>query len=173
MQLPPMLPRAKEGVSRGLFDDGQPLPAVPKLPGQGPIPGLGLRLIQDARDPAQRIWNRLIAREHPLGRSPLVGAQLRYLVECDLGMVGAFGFGPPAFHLQCRDQWIGWSVKARGPNRGRVIGLARFLIRPGVARPNLASQLYGLVLRQVAVDWEQRYGVKPVLVETYVDRAKL
>ena len=171
VQLPPMLPRAKEGVSRGLLDDGRPLPAVPKLPGQGPIPGLRLRLIQEARDPAHRIWNRLIAREHPLGRSPLVGAQLRYLVECDWGIVGAFGFGPPAFHLQCRDQWIGWSVQARGQNRGWVIGLARFLIGPGIARPNLASQLYGLVLGQVALDWEQRYGVKPVLVETYVDRA--
>ena len=110
-------------------------------------------------------------REHPLGRSPLVGAQLRYLVECDGGIVGAFGFGPPAFHLQCRDQWIGWSVQARGQNRRLVIGLSRFLIRPGLARPNLASECYGLMLPQVALDWEQRYGVKPVLVETYVDRA--
>ena len=36
--------------------------------------------------------------------------------------------------------------------------------------PHLASQCYGLALRQVASDWQQRYGTKPVLVETYVDR---
>lgn len=170
VQLPPRVARTKSSVTRGLLDDGQPLPVLPKLPGKGPLPGLRLRLIQDDQDEAHLIWNRLIAREHPSGRNPLVGAQLRYVVECDGGIVGAFGFGPPAFHLQCRDQWIGWSVKARGHNRGLVIGLARFLIRPGLSWPNLASQCYGLVLPQVPVDWEQRYGVKPVLVETYVDR---
>src|SRR3972149_7234677 len=144
VQLPPRLTRAPGPMSRGLWDDGQALPPAPKLPAQGPIPGWRLRLIQDGSDPAHRIWNRLIVREHRLGRSPLVGAQLRYLVESDLGIVGAFGFGPPAFHLHCRDQWIGWSGQAGAQNRGLVIGLSRFLLRPGVSRPNLASQCYGL-----------------------------
>lgn len=173
VQLPPMAPRRKGSVARGLFDDGQPLPALPQLSAQGGrIAGLRLRLVQDEHDPAHRIWNRLIVREHPLGRSPLVGAQLRYLVECESGIVGAFGFGPPAFHLECRDQWIGWSPRARQQNRGKVIGLSRFLIRNGLSVRNLASQCYGLVLRQVAGDWQARYGVKPVLVETYVDRVR-
>jgi len=88
-----------------------------------------------------------------------VGAQLRYLVECDLGVAGAFGFGPPAYHLACRDQWIGWGISARAQNRGLVIGLSRFLIRAGLRAPNLASQSYGLVLRQVGRDWQQRYAV--------------
>jgi hypothetical protein len=149
------------------------LPALPKLPAQaGLIRGLRLRLVQDEHDPAHRIWNRLIVREHPLARSPLVGAQLRYLIECDEGIVGAFGFGPSAFHLECRDQWIGWSARAREQNRSQVIGLSRFLLRPGLSCPNLASRCYGLVLQQVAGDWQTRYGVKPVLVETYVERVR-
>jgi hypothetical protein len=173
VQLPPLAPRRKNSVARGLWDDGQPLPVVPKLPlAGGSIPGLRLRLIADEHDPAHRIWNRLIAREHPLGRRPLVGAQLRYLVECDIGIVGAFGFGPPAFHLECRDQWIGWGPQARQQNRGKVIGLSRFLIRSELHVRNLASQCYGLGLRQVGGDWQGRYGVKPVLVETYVDRVR-
>ena len=171
VRLPPMAPRKSGARPRGLFDDGQPLPTLPKLPTQGPIPGLRVQLIQDEHDPAHRIWNRLIAREHPLGRRPLVGTQLRYLVACDLGVVGAFGFGPPAYHLACRDQWIGWGIVARAQNRGRVIGLSRFLIRPGLRAPHLASQCYGRVLRQVRRDWQERYGVGPELVETYVDRA--
>jgi hypothetical protein len=171
VQLPPMAPRNKALGTRGLFDDGQALPVLPKLPQTGPIAGWRLRLIVDEHDPAHRIWNRLIVREHPLGRRPLVGAQLRYLVESDLGVIGAFGFGPPAFHLECRDQWIGWSPKARAQNRHLVIGLSRFLIRPGLCRSNLASQSYGLVLAQVAEDWQKRYSIRPVLVETYVDRA--
>lgn len=172
VQLPPMPSRAKGAQPRGLSDDGQPLPDLPKIPASGgAIPGLKLRLIQDEHDPGHPIWNRLIAREHPLGRRPLVGAQLRYLVECDHGILGAFGFGPPAYHLECRDQWIGWTPKARAQNRGQVLGLSRFLIRPGLRIPHLATQCYGQVLRQVAADWHERYGVKPVLVETYVDRA--
>lgn len=171
VELPPMIRRTQSQRARGLFDDGQALPARPKVPAKGSIPGWRLHRIADEHDPAHLIWNRLMVRQHPLGRSPLVGAQLRYLVECDSGIVGAFGFGPPAFHLQCRDQWIGWSPQARGRNRGRVIGLSRFLIRRGLRRPNLATECYTLVLAQVASDWEQRYGVKPVLVETYVDRA--
>ena len=173
VQLPPRTPRSKTARPRGLSDDGQPLPVVPRLLASGrDMTGLKLRLIQDEHDPAHPIWNRLIAREHPLGRSPLVGAQLRYLVECDQGMVGAFGMGPAAYHLECRDQWIGWSAQARQQNRDKVIGLSRFLIRPGLRVPNLASRCYGLVLRQVAGDWQTRYGVKPVLVETYVDRVR-
>jgi uncharacterized protein DUF4338/transposase-like protein len=171
VQLPPMTPRTKTARPRGLCDDGQPLPVLPQLTATGrDMTGLRLRLIQDEHDPAHPTWNRLIAREHPLGRSPLVGAQLRYLVECDQGIVGAFGMGPAAYHLECRDQWIGWSAQARQQNRDKVIGLSRFLIRPGLRVPNLASRCYGLVLRQVAADWQNRYGVKPVLVETYVDR---
>jgi hypothetical protein len=172
VQLPPMLPRAKGARTRGLRDDGQPLPPLPKLPAQGSIPGLRLRRIQDEHDPAHPIWNRLIVREHPSGRSPLVGAQLRYLLECDEGILGALGFGPPAYHLECRDQWIGWSALARQQNRQQLIGLSRLLIRPGLSSPNLASQSYRLALGQVAGDWQQRYGIKPVLVETYVDRVR-
>ena len=173
VQLPAPERRRAPSRPRGLLDDGQPLPALPKqLSSGGQIAGLRLRLIEDEHDPAHRIWNRLIVREHPLGRRPLVGAQLRYLVESEAGIVGALGFGPPAYHLECRDQWIGWNLPARQQNRGKVIGLARFLIRRGLRVPNLASQCYGLALRQVASDWQARYGHQPVLVETYVDRLR-
>jgi len=169
--LPPKAPARQRSGTRGLRDDGQPLPPRPDLRRTGAaIAGLRLRLIQDEHDPAHALWNRLIVREHPLGRRPLFGAQLRYLIECDVGIIGAFGFGPPAFHLECRDHWIGWSLTAHRQNLGQVIGLSRFLIRPQLRVSHLASQCYGLVLRRIAGDWQARYGIKPVLVETYVDR---
>ncbi len=116
-------------------------------------------------------WNRLISRQHPLRGAPLTGTQLRYLILAGGEVLGAIGFGPPSFYLSCRDCWIGWDAQAREQNRHRVIGLSRLLIRPEVRCANLASRCYRLALRQVRQDWLARYGVWPLLVETYVDRS--
>jgi hypothetical protein len=152
---------------RKLRDDKQSLPALAKV---SPHTTITLQLIEGQADPQHLLWNRLIIREHPLKDAPLVGSQLRYLIRCPEGIIGAFGVGPPAFHLECRDSWIGWDSQARKANLSQVIGLSRFLIRPGIRCPNLASRCYSLLLRRVAQDWQQRYGIKPVLIETFVDR---
>jgi hypothetical protein len=72
--------------------------------------------------------------------------------------------------LDCRDQWIGWDNATRQAHLGQVVGLSRFLIRPGVCSPNLASRSYRLLLDRIASDWQERYGIQPVLMETFVDR---
>ncbi len=47
--------------------------------------------------------------------------------------------------------------------------MARFLLRPAPGRcRNLASRALGLCLRRVGRDYERIYGLRPVLVETYV-----
>ena len=166
VQLPPPAPRRARRQARQLIDDGQGLPPLPAR-----VSELTLQIIQDPQDPDHRLWNRLIIREHPLAAAPLVGAQLRYLIRSPEGVVGAFGVGPPSYYLGCRDRWIGWESATRQANLCRVIGLSRFLLRPGVRCPNLASRCYGLLLRRVATDWQQRYGVVPVLLETFVDRS--
>jgi hypothetical protein len=172
VRLPPPAPRACPSSKRQLFDDGQPLPNLPKLPQSAEqIPDLHWSLIADADDGQHLIWNRLISRQHPLKGAPLVGAQLRYLLMAGSQVVGAIGFGPPSFYLSCRDCWIGWDAQAREQNLQRVIGLSRFLIRPELRCANLASRSYRLILQRVRQDWFDRYGVKPVLVETYVDRS--
>ena len=172
VKFPPPAPRKARSQPRQLPDDGLPLPPVPKLPRSAEmIKDLHLYLIADERDPQHPLWNRLIGREHPLGRAPLVGAQLRYLIMAGEEVIGAFGFGPASFYLSCRDAWIGWDAQAREQNRSRVLGLSRFLLRPGVRCANLASSCYALVLRRVRADWQQRYGLTPLLIETYVDRS--
>ena len=75
VKLPPLAPRAARPGKRTLLDDGQPLPAIPKLPASVErIKDLHLSLIVDDRDPQHLIWNRMISREHPLKGAPLVGA---------------------------------------------------------------------------------------------------
>jgi hypothetical protein len=159
-------------AKRKIFDDGQPLPPLPQLPRSvEQIPDLRLSLVTDADDDQHFLWNRLISRLHPLHGAPLVGTQLRYLIWAGADVVGAFGFGPPSFYLACRDCWIGWDAQAREQNRHWVIGLSRFLIRPELHCANLASRCYQMVLHRVRADWFDRYGSRPVLVETYVDRS--
>jgi hypothetical protein len=177
VRLPPPSGRGVGPRARRLKDDGQPLAPAPRMPAKVErVPQLRLHLVSGEEDPLHWVWNRLICREHPLGAAPLVGSQLRYLILCgegsteEAGVVGAVGLGPAAYHLECRDGWIGWDAVARQANRPRVIGLSRFLIRPGVRCAHLASRCYRLVLSRVAGDWQARYGWEPVLVETYVDR---
>ena len=63
-------------------------------------------------------------------------------------------------------------MAARVSQLSRVIGLARLLIRTEVKCHSLVSKVLSLVLARVAQDWQDRYGVEPVLVETFVDRSR-
>jgi hypothetical protein len=133
----------------------------------GSIAGLKLVLVQDGE--LIRVWNELMAREHPLGAGPLVGRQLRYLIGSEHGWLGGIGFAAAALHLRDRDAWIGWDTEGRGAHLDKVVGLARFLIRPSVRCSNLASHVLGLCAKAVRSDFERRYGYAPLLLETFVD----
>lgn len=121
-------------------------------------------------DEAQlRIWNELMLREHPLKDCRLVGRQLRYLLGSDHGWLGAIGFGSAALYLEARDGWIGWKPSQRSQYLERVLNLSRFLIRPQVHCPNLASYALALCVRGVGEDFERRYGLRPWLLESFVE----
>lgn len=169
VRLPAPAPRCPRKQPRQLVDDGKPLPEIPRR--ADCLKEITLQLIQGQEDPDHLLWNRLIIREHPLAAAPLVGAQLRYLIRSPEGIIGAFGIGPASYHLECRDRWIGWDEPTRQASLTRIIGLSRFLIRPGVCSRNLASRCYGLLLKRVSRDWNERYAIQPVLIETFVDRS--
>jgi hypothetical protein len=165
----PAAQRTNAGPHR-LRPSGQPLPPVGPLPARvDQVHGLRLHLLTGAQDPLSPLWNDLMIAQHPCGWAPLVGAQLRYLIGSDLGWLGALGFGPAAWVLGARDQWIGWSVQARKHNLSGVVALCRLLIRREVRCANLASKVLALALAGLADDWHNRYGVRPRLVETFVD----
>jgi hypothetical protein len=129
----------------------------------------GLRLVEVVDAEHRRIWNELMIREHPLKDSRLVGRQLRYLLASDYGWLGGLGFGSAALHLAGRDDWIGWDVSQRRQHLDRVINMTRFLIRPQVRCANLASHVLGLCARRVGEDFQRRYGVRPWLMESFVE----
>lgn len=129
----------------------------------------GLCLIEVVDEEQGRIWNELMLGEHYLKECRLVGRQLRYLIGSDHGWLGGIGFGSAALHLEGRDDWIGWTPEQRIENLERVLNMSRFLIRPSVVCPNLASHVLGLCARRVAGDFERRYGVRPWLLESFVE----
>lgn len=131
---------------------------------------VGLKLVAVTTEEETRIWNELILREHPLHECRLVGRQLRYLVASDHGWLGAIGFGSAALYLEGRDRWIGWNKSQRMEHLPRVLNMNRLLIRPKVRCRNLASSVLSLCTQRVAEDFERRYGVRPWLLESFVDR---
>ncbi len=52
-----------------------------------------------------------------------------------------------------------------------VVNMSRFLIRPSVHCANLASHLLAMAVRQMPVDFQQRYHYRPYLMESFVDSA--
>ena len=116
-----------------------------------------------------RIWNELMIQDHPRGAGPLVGRQLRYLVQSEHGWLGGISFSSAALHLEARDKWIGWNWDMRQESLHHVVNMSRFLIRSCVSCKNLASRALGLVIKQFSGDFEFRYGHRPLLLESFVD----
>jgi hypothetical protein len=159
----------------GRNGNGRPLKHEPKhWPHEQPLRGSvgelsGLRLASVVGQEASRLWNGLIDRYHYLGYTPLPGAQLRYLIESDEGVLGALGFGAAAWKVAARDRWIGWEREAREAHLARVLNNARFLLLPWVQVKNLASKVLSLAAAQVPGDFAVRYGTQVVLLETFVE----
>jgi hypothetical protein len=172
LSLPTQRPSAV-GFKHQLRHSGRALPPLVDVPARvDQVCELKLHLITGPDDPLHPLWNDLIIEQHPCGDAPLVGAQLRYLIGSAHGWLGALGFGPAAFVLGCRDQWIGWSTQARLSHLREVVGLSRLLIRTEVRCQNLVSQVLSWVLQRLPQDWQGRFGVQPLLVETFVDRSR-
>ena len=91
--------------------DGQRLWSVEVLPIACSLEELGaveLVLVGSRRDPNYRIGQELLERYHDLGAGPLCGAQLRYVIRCPRGWIGAMAFSAAARRVAGRDRWIGW-----------------------------------------------------------------
>lgn len=127
----------------------------------------------DARDAElSKQWWAMMEAHHPLGGGPLCGAQMRYLVASEAGFLGGLSFSAAAWRLAARDGWIGWDEATRRAGLSQVVANSRFLILASVRVPNLASHVLGLAVKRVAKDWQARYGLKPALLETFVDSGR-
>lgn len=118
------------------------------------------------------IWNEYVDRYHYLGYRRPFGCPLRYFVVAEQDLLGCVLLAGAAKAVERRDRWIGWSAQERQRHLPWVANNTRFLIFPWVQIPHLASHVLGQLSRRVREDWFERWGYRPVLLETFVDRQR-
>jgi hypothetical protein len=143
-----------------------------------PLPGTPVECLLSSLRPVtvgtvsleeQPLWNATMDAHHPLGYRQPFGAHQRYWIRSKEDQIlGAILFAAPAKALADRDAWIGWTPLDRRKFLHRIVGNSRFLILPGVRIPHLASHVLALAARKLRMDWRERYGYAPVLLETFV-----
>jgi hypothetical protein len=128
---------------------------------------LTLKLV---REPAHaRTFAGLIGAYHYLGYQQATGAQLKYLVWHADRPIACLSFGPAAWKVAPRDDYVGWSAQARQARLDWVVNNDRFLIVPGVQIRHLASYVLAATLRRLRTDWQTVYGHDLALAETFIE----
>ena len=97
------------------------------------------------------------------------GSRLCQLVRGDGKLVALLVWCAVAWHLQTRDETVGWDAVTRSKRLKLVVQLRRFLVLEATRRPNLASQCLGAGLRQLVSQWEVQHGYQPLLAESFSD----
>ena len=150
---------------------GEPGPTLVGTVGQ-----FGTVSLEPVTVAADHRWFReLVGRYHYLGYRVPFGAHLRYLAfvsRPERAVVAAVQVSSAAWRLAVRDRWIGWDDATRARNLQRLVSHSRFVVLPWVQVRNLASKLLSVLARQLPHDWQARYGVTPLLLETMVDSAR-
>jgi hypothetical protein len=172
------LPVAKQAGSHAprsrveLTVQSQPQPVI-----QGSVKDVvpvTLKRVESSQELAR--WKELIARHHYLGYRVPFGASLRYLIQITTAegqtVAGCLQFSSPAWRVEARDQWVGWTDTSRKKQLQRIVSNSRFLISPSVQVKGLASHVLSLVNRQLPEDWYASYRVRPVLLETFVEQER-
>lgn len=126
-------------------------------------------LIDEKDSKKKLIWNTLIAKDHPLGTTRPSGYSIKYLITYKDCYIGAACFSSSSFNLGDRMDWMGWSKAQSEEFKQQVINMSRFLIRREINCRNLASFLLSKLIKLIKVDFKERYGISPWVVESFID----
>ncbi|MGV1015229.1 MAG: Druantia anti-phage system protein DruA [Methyloceanibacter sp.] len=110
-----------------------------------------------------------LGREHGLGAGREAGDRLCQLVKENGRWVAVLVWCAAAWHVQARDETVGWDAVTRSKRLKLVVQLRRFLVLEATRRPNLASQCLGAGLRELVGQWEAQHGYRPLLAESFSD----
>jgi hypothetical protein len=120
---------------------------------------------------ADNVWfDQQLADSHYLGAGRSVGDYLRQVVRVHGRVAALLVWGPACYALKDRDRWISWSANQRVERLKLIVQNRRFLILAAKGEsPNLASQAMGAALRALPGQWQERFGYRPLLAESFTD----
>jgi len=171
IELPPKLCEARRVGYRNRTSTPELLDCMPLAGGlRESRSQLRMELVQNSQQLA--LYRGLVGTYHYLGYQQAMGAQLRYIAYFQDRPIACLSFGPAAWKVGARDQFIGWSAQARQQNLRWVVNNDRFVILPWVQIKCLASYLLGRTVRQLPGDWQRVYGYELALLETFVEHRR-
>ncbi|TPW13938.1 MAG: hypothetical protein FD130_1476 [Halothiobacillaceae bacterium] len=169
LRLPELRALGRRGSRRvGLSSKSEPQADL--IGSAGEFEPLQLEVVEEREE--LRRWREWVERYHYLGYRVPVGAQLCYWVRsprCSMQVMACLLWSSPAWRIAVRERWIGWSEDERRQNLQLIVNNARFLILPWVRVRGLASKILSRCAQKLPLDWEKRYGYRPLLLETLVD----
>jgi hypothetical protein len=119
---------------------------------------------------AEARFDALLADRHYIGKARPTGDFLRQVAEVDGEWVGLLAWGAACYSIRDRDEWIGWNNTLRAQRQKLIVQNRRFLLLSEKGEhPNLASQVLGAAVRHLPQQWEDRFGYRPLLAETFTD----
>jgi hypothetical protein len=129
---------------------------------------LEIQVVEKSKEKAR--FDRLLSEKHYIGKAKPTGDFLRQVAVVDGQWVGLLAWGAGCYALKDRDQWIGWSRTQRAERQKLIVQNRRFLLLGERGEhPNLASQILGAATRSLPEQWEERFGYRPLLAETFTD----
>jgi hypothetical protein len=129
-------------------------------------------VVRPVLEPELRGWRAYMQRYHYLGDCRLVGESLRYVAMLGDELVALLAWGAAALCNEPRDRYLGWDRSTKAQGLPHVVNNVRFLRLPWATAPHLASRILGANLRRLSADWDDRYGHRILLAETFVDRSR-
>jgi len=115
-------------------------------------------------------FKELAGQYHYMGEGHAAGDTLRVVVKVDGKWVALFLWGSAAYHLKARDAFIGWTPTQHAQRQKLVVQNRRFVLLADRGKhPNLASRILGQMIRELPQLWEEHFGYRPLLAETFSD----
>ena len=130
---------------------------------------LEIKIVPAESTTQRHLLRDLLGAYHYLGYQQPTGPSMGYLVYWRDRPLACARFGPAAWKVAARDEFIGWTSAQRQLGLKSLVNNDRFLILPWVKVPQLASFLLGRICRRLARDWWEVYQESIVLAETFVE----
>jgi len=171
LELPEKFRHGRRGPPKALPGAAPEAPAALSVePVCGSLKDLGaVSLDVVSKAPDKRAWNEAVEHHHYLGYKRAFGCRLKYFITSRHGRLGCLLLAGAAKSMGARDRWIGWTARQRLRNLPWVVNNTRFLLFPWVQVKHLASHVLGQLSRRLQQDWQEHFGYRPVLLETFVD----